>query len=829
MRRPFLGVLIAYASGVGLGERFEVPLPLLFAANFVLLGGLILVSMPPRFRPESDEASLPASRVSAFLLASLWIGCGWLNHLRHQAGHSTHGLHEVVGEVPVLAQVQGRLAATPEQRAVQTDAGLLWRSRATIELESIRIGEFWYPVSGRVWTTVSEVLDTRYYRGCRVRVSGVVMRPAAASAPGLFDYQSFLARRGIHYLLATNSSHDWQRVEDREATSPPLSDRFLGWARRTLALGLPEEDPATFLRWAMLLGWRGVLTDDLRSPFLHSGTMHVFAISGLHVSLVAGAWLAFLRLLRVPRAWSGLILVPVLWSYAGLTGWQPSAVRATVMMSVVVVGWALRRPVDLLNSLACAAVLILLWDPRQLFQPGFQLSFGVVLSLATLTPVVWRLGSRWFEPEPWLPAPLRSPFQEQWHRWARRGLNAFGVSCAAWLGSLPLVVWYFNLVTPVCVLVNLAVVPLAWAVVLSGLCSLTCGGWWVWACECFNHSGWLAMRLLISLSTHAGEWPGAWWSVARPSWWAVVGYYGLLAWPLIVGWKRSGQTAWILAALALLAGGLFGPSLLRKNALELAVLPAGGGDSLWADFPGRAQDTLLDTGDERSLEWTVSPFLQRKGLRHVPRLILSHGDVRHVGGVPTMLKDFTIGEVWVSGFNARSAAYRQAVSELSAQSRGVRSVGRGYESDAWRVLHPRQGDALTRADDQALVLLLEWEGARILLVSDLGRIGQNHLAEREPLLRVDVVVAGLPSTGEEALQDFLLDSLDPHAIVLSNADPRGGPMGSRELHIRLSRRAIPVFNTGAQGAIVIRVDRGVIEVEAMDGARLVLSPRGNSE
>jgi len=825
MRRPFLGVLITYSIGVGLGEWLEVPLGLMFAANFVLLGGLWFVIAADRSRSPKVEQSVRTSRLTAGLLAGLLIGSGWLNHVRHNTVLSSHDLREIVGSTPVLAEVRGTLVATPEHRAVETDNGLRWRARATIEVESILVRGVWLDAAGRARATVREPLNVEYHRGTAVIVSGVLKQPQSSLAPGLFDYRSYLARRGIYYVLVTDTSRDWRLTEDGAEVALPRSDRFMHWARETLALGLPEEDEAVRLRWAMLLGWRGVLTEEMRSPFLHSGTMHVFAISGLHVSLVASIFVAFLRLLRVPRGWSGVVLIPALWWYAGLTGWQPSAVRATVMMSVVITGWALQRPADLLNSLAGAAVLILIWDPRQMFQAGFQLSFGVVLTLATLVPVIQSWGMRWFEPEPWLPALLLSRFRERLHRWSRRCITGVGVSLAAWLGSLPLVAWYFNLVTPVSVLVNLAIVPLAWAVILSGMCSLACGGWWVWAAECFNHSGWLAMRFMMALSSQAAELPGAWWPVARPSLCSLAGYYGLLIWPLSAGWKRRWRIVWALAAGALLTGGLVAPSLQLRNTLELIVLPIGGGDSLWVDFPDRDQDTLVDTGDDRGMEWVVGPFLQSRGRRDVPRLVLSHGDVRHVGGVPRLLEDFDVTETWVSGFKARSTAYRQAVSLLGNRSRAVRGVERGFQCGPWRVLHPLNGDAFTRADDQALVLLLEWDGVKILLCSDLGRLGQDSLIAREPELKVDLVVAGVPSPGEEPLSSFLIESLEPRVIVLSTASVSGNQEASRELQLRLMRLALPVFQTGGQGAIVIRVENGRVEVEAMDGTWVSLHSR----
>jgi competence protein ComEC len=115
----------------------------------------------------------------------------------------------------------------------------------------------------------------------------------------------------------------------------------------------------------MTLGWRTALTEDVSRSFVESGTMHVFAISGLHIALLAGVMVAMLRLCRVDRSIAGGVVVPALWFYVAATGWQPSAVRSAVMTTVVVGSWMLRRPGDGLNSLALAAVIILVADPGQ--------------------------------------------------------------------------------------------------------------------------------------------------------------------------------------------------------------------------------------------------------------------------------------------------------------------------------------------------------------------------------------------------------------------------------------------------------------------------------
>ena len=136
----------------------------------------------------------------------------------------------------------------------------------------------------------------------------------------------------------------------------------------------------------MVLGWRTWLSGEMREPFLLSGTLHVFAISGLHIAMIAGMMTILARCLGIPRRLAGYLIIPSLWLYTAATGSPASAVRASTVSTVILLGWILGRPPDMLNSLGTAAILLLMVEPLQLFQPGFQLSFTVVLVLTLLYP-----------------------------------------------------------------------------------------------------------------------------------------------------------------------------------------------------------------------------------------------------------------------------------------------------------------------------------------------------------------------------------------------------------------------------------------------------------
>jgi ComEC/Rec2-related protein len=394
-------------------------------------------------------------------------------------------LRLVAGTDAHWATVTGTLQETPTVRASDVAGERTFRNAARVTVQSVILDGTTLPARGDVIVNTPGVLSPNYFGGQRVRISGVLAPPRPPVARELFDPVAHFARQGVYHQLKVESPGDWALLSSNR---PPFTDRFIAWASQTLARGLPIEDEALRLNWAMVLGWRTALTTDVSTPFMRSGTMHIFAISGLHIALIAGILVAVLRAVRVPRIVCGIVVIPLLWFYTAATGWQSSAIRSTVMMTVILGGWALNRPSDLINSLAAAGLVILLWQPQQLFQPSFQLSFFVVLTIALVMPRLEKFRDRLLQTDPFLPRELLP----RWRRWLEVPLHWLttmtATSVAAWLGALPLTAYYFHLISPVTLLANVVVVPLSTLAPASALGSLAGGAWCPPLTELLNHS-----------------------------------------------------------------------------------------------------------------------------------------------------------------------------------------------------------------------------------------------------------------------------------------------------------------------------------------------------
>ena len=798
MKRPLLLPAFLYTTGTLLGAMC----PLAWTRLFVFTSLLLLLAMAS---PQLRRVCL----VTSILLA------GWCNIAARLSLLSPHDLRTVFGERTAIVAVRGTLTDTPTQRIQERKSGPAERTHAILEIRELRLHNHWQPAHGRIAITLPGVLDTRFFAGREVEVDGVLRPPPGARAEGLFDYRAYLRWQGIHHQLITDDTRDW-RLLDGPSVRPPLAERFRVWAQHTLARGLPEEDEPLRLVWAMALGWKTALTDEVATPFMHSGTMHVFAISGLHIALIAGILAALLRVLRVPRAACGLVVLPLIWFYTGATGWQSSAIRSTVMMSVIIGGWALKRPCDLLNSLAGAALVILAWDPRQLFQTSFQLSFFVVLSLALLMPALEPWRQRLLQGDPLLPDSARP----RWRRWLEAPLRwlslSASVSFAAWLGSLPLIAHYFHLITPVSLLANLIIVPLSSLELMCNLGSLLCGDWWPWLGGLFNHAGWLWMLWMDRVSEWCTRLPGAYFYVRAPTAIELTAYYTLLFGAALGMFAQPRGRRWLSAALAVLAAIWLWQWQNTRNQIELTIL----GNCIHFDVPNRANDLLVDAGDANSAGFVTGPFLRTKGVNRLPSLVLTHGDIRHYGGVNELEKEFSLADVRASPATSSSRGYRELIARLKKTPGRVSFVQRGERLGAWRVLHPAATDRFPRGDDNVIVLHGEFHSARVLLLSDLGAAGQAALLARETDLRADIVVAGIP-TQDEPLTEELLDAIRPQLVVIADSKVPAKERAAPPLRRRLAARALPVLYVSDVDAVTLTFHLNGWEARAMNGERFI--------
>ncbi len=338
-------------------------------------------------------------------------------------------------------------------------------------------------------TTLSEEHELNIQRGLQIETTGVLTPIAPRSAASKEDdFEAYLQSIGVHYQLDRTDSLQRLRAPlafDRFCTS--MNDRF----QKTLRLGAPKGSELPNVYVAMLLGRKIELSKDQIERYRMTGTMHFFAISGLHIGVIAAVIAQFLLLIRVPRSLSPLIGLPLLYLYVEITGGSPSAMRAFLMATFFWFSFAFQRQRSPFSALLCSAIFVLIIDPNQLWSLGFQLSYTVVVSILLFGIPLHKVLTRRFHPYRWLPEDDWSSSQRALAWSLDKVLLMFAISFSAWLASTPLSAGLFGFIAPGAILLNMLLVHVVAIVIIGGVISLACGTALLPGLSGFiNHSAW---------------------------------------------------------------------------------------------------------------------------------------------------------------------------------------------------------------------------------------------------------------------------------------------------------------------------------------------------
>jgi beta-lactamase superfamily II metal-dependent hydrolase len=305
-------------------------------------------------------------------------------------------------------------------------------------------------------------------------------------------------------------------------------------------------------------------------------------------------------------------------------------------------------------------------------------------------------------------------------------------------------------------------------------------------------------------------------------------YYALLI-GVLSGWLFARQRrVWSIVGMVIAAALYFWHWHASRAEFQLTILPLNGAHSVFVDGPGKKDDWLIDCGNTNSVEFVAKPFLRAQGVNHLPRLLLTHGDLRYVGGTETLNQLFGVGEIYTSSIRFRSAKYRDLLSSLERTPGRRHIINCGDEAGVWQVLHPDPNDKFPQADDNALVLFGEFHGTRVLLLSDLGRPGQETLLARQPDLHADIVVSGLPEQ-TEPLSNALLDAVHPRLIIVADSEFPATKRASPRLRERLDQRSASVLYTRSTGAVTLTIGKAGWTARAMNGTTIVVKLPQNRE
>lgn len=599
--------------------------------------------------------------------------------------------------------------------------------------------------------------------------------PRGLVNPGGFD-------AGRHALARRISATGY--VRDATAATERAPGAGIDAWRDAVSTRIERQVPSPSSRFvqALALGDTRGLDDRDWETLRAVGLTHLIAISGFHVGLVAGfvAWLAVLLwwLLpglgrRLPRPQSAAIAAVVgAVGYAAVAGFELPTVRTALMVAAVAAARLTRRPVSLWQSLALALLAILLFDPLAVLQAGFWLSFAGVAWL------VWCLPSQGAR------------------RLLRDFLSAQGV---ATLGLLPLTAVLFHQASIAGPLANLLAIPW-WSLVVVPLCLIGTGlealhaglGAWAWraATACFDPS-WRLFEWM------AGSRFALWW-LPEASIYALPLAMAAAFWLLL---PRGLPGRWLAALLWL---PLLWPAreLPGPGGVELQVFDVGQGLSVLVRTQRHA--LLYDAGPAVRDGWdagerAVMPALRALGVQRLDRIVVSHADMDHAGGLPAVRAAIAAGAV---------LAPPGAGLEIDQACR----AGEHWQWDGvvFRFLHPPEHFPYLR-NESSCVLRIETAHGAALLPGDIGQVIEQRLLRAPELLRADVVLAPHHGSRGSSTPGFVTATGARLVLVAAGHDNRFGHPRP-EVVQRWERAGAEVLRTPQSGAIRVWLDDGELAV-----------------
>lgn len=632
------------------------------------------------------------------------------------------------------------------------------KTRFTVETTSIGVGSHEYQAAARVAVTIPAGVEVS--RSDTVRISGTFSRPEPARNPAAFDEAAWLRLRGVYALLRCDFAGDFTVLKSSPWSPGAIAERCKAWMESCLKLGIESDATVVGLLAGMILGVTSTIPEDLQDDFRATGTYHLFSVSGLHVGMIAVILWQVMALVSVPLRARVLLIIPALFFYALITGWKPPSIRAATMSAIFLAAMVSARQPVAVNSLCAAAFLILAQWTSEVFNPGFQLSFLVVLSILLIgTPAARWLRMR-LEPDPFIP-PRIYTWSERVSAGAAATLAvAIGVSFAAWFGSLPLILAYFHMISLSALLVNLAVVPLAFLIMSTALVSLVGGLVSATWAAIFNNANWLFTKILLLVVQAGTALPGSHFFVAVP----------------------------------------------QEHPVAVTVFDFGAGGAAAIETAGRLW--LVDTGPDFEAARIVRPWLRSRGRDAPDGIVLSHGDAKHIGGA---LRFADARPVFVDSLvNDRSPTRGRIHRELAAAGipKFLRQSGDRVEiasGAVLEILHPPAGMTGVGADDKVLVVKLVAAGWRVLFLSDAGWTTERWLLQQGIDVGCDVLVLGRHRSGLP-LESAFLEAANPGAVVVTAGSfPESEPV-DEQWAAEVLRSGRVLFRQDRTGAVEMTFD-----------------------
>lgn len=624
--------------------------------------------------------------------------------------------------------------------------------------------------------------DDSYPIGCTLSVYGTIYQLNKATNPGQFDAESYYQSQGILYTFQGESVLSWEGKAFLKEKTACLREYFA----EKLADIYNERDSG-ILR-AALLGDKSALREEDQLLYQKNGISHLLAISGLHISMIGISLYKILRKLHCSYAEAGIPSGILLIFYGQMTGFGVSTLRAVCMFLVMITADILGRAYDMASAMSLAALIILIRNPLQARQGGFLLSFGAVLGICFVYPI------------------LQSVLQVK-RKFA--GTLLFSVSIT--LVTYPITVHFFYEYSLYSTLLNLVVIPcMSFVMGFGGIsmlaeCIFTGIGKWI------GIPAHLILGFYDFLCRQMIRLPYAVLRLGCEDFWQLILYYALLILSMLLLWYGRRRIYSLLLPVAVAV-----VSLRFYSGFEFTMLDVGQGDSLFMRFPSGTV-CLVDggsTGVKNVGQYRILPYLKYEGVDVVDYVVLSHLDEDHINGIRELIEmtgtldGVEIEQIFFPAIANPDETYEELWKLALEKGISAQTIGAGdrFEEEdlEMKCLYPVKNSISADKNDSSTTLQITYEKFTMLLTGDMGTAGEKELLQNNIMQDIDVWKVSHHGSKYSGEMEFL-EMIRPNLSLISvGKNNYGHP--SDELLNRLKAVKSYVRTTLESGAINLRSD-----------------------
>ena len=735
-----------------------------------------------------------------------------------------HHVSAFASDDPRLAQLELRLTHPPRvlTSPFSDHHPMPPKQVATASVTRIKTRHGWAPGSGEVLLQIAQP-HPRLAANQTVRVLGMLQRPAPAMNPGQFDWAKYYREQRVLASVQVPHAENIQILYD---PGPTVVTGLREETRRLLAAGFaPERSLDHALLRALVLGDHDPQLRDVQDQFQRTGTSHHLAISGMHVAVLGGLVFGVCRLLCLSPRVSVVAMTAfvILYGVAALP--SPPVVRSVLLCVAFGLGLAVRRTVDAMQLLALSVLAMLVYHPLDLYNAGFQLSFGTVLGLILFTEPALKFLRR-DDPDVAVAralSPKPGTARAAWE-WFNRGLTAaIAAGFVAWIVSFPLIAYHFEQLNPWAIVAGIILAPVVFAALVCGLLKVVLTLFWPGAAPLWAAAAGAPVALMRGMVDWFAKLPWGDVPVPPPQVWLIVAFYLLL---LVMLWPcRHGGLRWCLRAGRVAACGSmvflpFRPGLLQPisggaGQTRVTLLAVGAGQCAVVEPPsGRV--VLIDAGSTHLADLVpkcLGPFLRHRGRTSVDTVVLTHTNYDHYSAAEEVVAGYGVREVLTSHAFARDAAGSAAAERLLASLKDLHRPPRlvspgqriplGQDTSLEILWPPADTPTVPEANDASLVVRLTHAGRSILFTGDIEEHAMRELLKEPDRLRSDVLIAPHHGSSEPATAEFVA-AVNPSTILSSNDRSLTGKQ--RRFDRLVAERSAPLLRTSQSGAVTITMN-----------------------